>query len=426
MSFKPARRLRSRTSESREAMQDLDWCNRWTLQDSSWQDVRDRVSSAVRSPLEKVLASLDGSVLSREECLRLAYSKGMDLLGLVVAANEIRARLCGETISYVVTRNINFTNVCFVGCKFCAFSVAPRDATAYFLTTEEMGEKSREAESWGATEVCIQGGLPRNLPPFYYRDVLRAVKSATPRMHAHAFSPMEIVYGTELTGLPVREYLLMLKENGLDTLPGTAAEILDDSIRFVLSRNKLTTAQWCEVIETAHQCGIRSTSTMMYGHRETPEHWVNHMLLLRSIQSRTGGFTEFVPLGFIHDNTLLFEQGLARCGGTLQEHMKVHALARVLLAGSINHIQVSWVKLGRDVSQLAMLAGADDYGGTLFEENISRLAGATAGQYVSVDEFKERIRELGRIPAQRNTTYTQYLDRDATVVSEPVATGSVA
>jgi len=407
-------------------MQELDWCNRWTLQDSSWRDVCDQVSSAVRSPLEKVLASLDGSVLSREECLRLAYSKGMDLLGLVVAANEIRARLCGETISYVVTRNINFTNVCFVGCKFCAFSVAPRDETAYFLTTEEMGEKSREAESWGATEVCIQGGLPRNLPPFYYRDVLRAVKSATPRMHAHAFSPMEIVYGTELTGLPVREYLLMLKENGLDTLPGTAAEVLDDSIRFVLSRNKLTTAQWCEVIETAHQCGIRSTSTMMYGHRETPEHWVNHMLLLRSIQARTGGFTEFVPLGFIHDNTLLFEQGLARSGGTLQEHMKVHALARVLLAGSINHVQVSWVKLGRGVSQLAMLAGADDYGGTLFEENISRLAGATAGQYVSVDEFKERIRELGRIPAQRNTTYTQYLDRDATVASEPVATGSVA
>jgi FO synthase len=237
---------------------------------------------------------------------------------------------------------------------------------------------------------------------------------------------MEMAYGLELTGMSTRDYLTMLKENGLDTLPGTAAEILDDSVRLVLSRNKLSTAQWCEIIATAHECGIRSTSTMMYGHRETPEQWVNQMLLLRSIQSRTGGFTEFVPLGFIHDNTLLYEQGLARSGGTLEEHIKVHALARVLLAGSINHIQVSWVKLGREISQLAMLAGADDYGGTLFEENISRLAGATAGQYVSTDEFQERIRELGRIPAQRNTTYTRYFDADPAAAIHPVVTGSAA
>ncbi|MGA9567842.1 MAG: 5-amino-6-(D-ribitylamino)uracil--L-tyrosine 4-hydroxyphenyl transferase CofH, partial [Candidatus Korobacteraceae bacterium] len=396
------------------------------LQNTSWTAASPKVSRPVRSALEKVLASLDGSVLSRDECITLAHATGDDLFGLAVAANEIRRRLVGETISYVITRNINFTNVCFVGCKFCAFSVAPRDETTYFLTPEEVGEKSRQAESWGATEVCIQGGLPRHLPPFYYRDVLRAVKSATPKMHAHAFSPMEMVYGVELTGMAIREYVLMLKANGLDTLPGTAAEILDDSIRMVLSRNKLTTAQWCEVIETAHECGIRSTSTMMYGHRETPEHWVNQMLLLRSIQARTGGFTEFVPLGFIHDNTLLFEQGLARPGGTLEEHIKVHALARVLLAGSINHIQVSWVKLGREVSQLCMLAGADDYGGTLFEENISRLAGATAGQYVSANEFQERIRELGRIPAQRNTTYTRYFDHPSSTVAETVAAGGVA
>ena len=407
-------------------MQALSWCNRQTLQESSWNDVRKLVAPTARAVLEKVLTSLDGGVLTRDECNTLAHSTGDDLFGLIVAANEIRQRLVGDVISYVVTRNVNFTNVCFVGCKFCAFSVGPRDQTAYFLTPEEVGEKSREAESWGATEVCIQGGLPRNLPPFYYRDVLRAVKSATPKMHAHAFSPMEMVYGMELTGMPIREYLQMLKANGLDTLPGTAAEILDDSVRLVLSRNKLTTAQWCEAIETAHECGIRSTSTMMYGHRETPEQWVNQLLLLRSIQGRTGGFTEFVPLGFIHDNTLLYEQGLSRPGGTLEEHMKVHALARVLLAGSINHIQVSWVKLGREVSQMAMLAGADDYGGTLFEENISRLAGATAGQYVSVDEFQERIRELGRIPAQRNTTYTHYFDQAASAVTEPVAAGGVA
>ncbi len=389
-------------------MQGTSWCNRQTLQNTTWDDVRTLVARGVRQALEKVLASLDGSALTREECLLLANSGGDDLFGLVVAANELRQRLVGDVISYVVTRNINFTNVCFVGCKFCAFSVGPRDETAYFLSLDDVARKSREAAEWGATEVCIQGGLPHGLPKFYYRDILRAVKSATPKMHAHAFSPMEMVYGVALTGMPIREYLLMLKENGLDTLPGTAAEILDDGVRMVLSRNKLTTAQWCEVIETAHECGIRSTSTMMYGHTETYEQWINQLLLLREIQSRTGGFTEFVPLGFIHQNTLLFAQGLARAGATLEEHLKVHALARLLLAGSINHVQVSWVKLGREVSQLCQVAGADDYGGTLFEENISRLAGALAGQYLSTSEFQERILELGRIPAQRNTVYTKY------------------
>ena len=389
-------------------MHDITWANPETLQNTYWDEVRRGLSPAVASALEKVLASLDGGALTREECLLLANSTGDDLFGLVVAANEIRRLTAGDVISYVGTRNINFTNVCIVGCKFCAFAVGPRDETAYFLSLDEVAQKCREAEQWGATEVCIQGGLPRDLPPLYYRDILRAVKLATPQMHAHAFSPMEMVYGTELTGMPIREYLLMLKQNGLDTLPGTAAEILDDSVRHVLSRNKLSRAQWCEVIETAHQCGIRSTSTMMYGHSETPEHWVSQLLLLREIQSRTGGFTEFVPLGFIHDNTLLYAQGLARAGATLEEHLKVHALARVMLAGSIHHIQVSWVKLGREVSQLMLLAGADDYGGTLFEENISRLAGATAGQYISTEEFQQRILELGRIPAQRNTLYTQY------------------
>jgi len=407
-------------------MPSLNWCNQNTLSQTSWADVRPRVSPSVQAALEKVLQSLDGTVLTREECLLLASATGDDLFGLAVAANEIRRQLAGDVISYVVTRNINFTNVCYVGCKFCAFSVAPRDGTAYFLTPEEVGEKAREAASWGATEVCIQGGLPRNLSPFYYRDVLRAVKSAVPAMHVHAFSPMEILYGGELTGLSIRDYLTMLRDNGLDTLPGTAAEILDDSVRLVLSRNKLTTAQWCEIIQTAHECGIRSTSTMMYGHRETPEQWVNHILLLREIQSRTGGFTEFVPLGFIHDHTLLFEQDLSRPGGSVEDHIRIHALARVLLAGSINHIQVSWVKLGRELSQLAMLAGADDYGGTLFEENISRLAGATAGQYVSPDEFQERIREIGRIPAQRNTTYSHYFDLHTPASPQPVTAGEVA
>ncbi len=404
-------------------MQGLSWCNQQTLQTATWAVVQDRVSTPSRAAIEKVLASLDGAVLTREECILLAHSEGDDLFGLVVAANELRRQLVGDVITYVITRNINFTNVCFVGCKFCAFGVGPRDETAYFLSLDEVAHKCREAQEWGATEVCIQGGLPRNLPPLYYRDILRAVKAATPKMHAHAFSPMEMTYGVELTGMPVREYLLMLKANGLDTLPGTAAEILDDSVRHVLSRNKLSVAQWREIIETAHECGIRSTSTMMYGHSETPEHWVNQLLLLREIQARTGGFTEFVPLGFIHDNTLLFAQGLAREGGTLAEHLKVHALSRLMLAGSINHIQVSWVKLGRAVSQLALLAGADDYGGTLFEENISRLAGSTAGQYTSTAEFQERILELGRIPAQRNTLYTQYV---YPTPSDPMSAGEAA
>ena len=407
-------------------MQGLSWCNLQTLQDTTWSDVRRRMSTPVRAAIENVLTALDGSVLTRDECLLLANTEGDDLFALVVAANELRRALVGDVISYVVTRNINFTNVCFVGCKFCAFSVGPRDATAYFLSLDEIADKCREAENWGATEVCIQGGLPRNLPPWYYRDILRAVKSATPKMHAHAFSPMEMAYGVELTGMPIREYLLMLKANGLDTLPGTAAEILDDSVRYVLSRNKLSSAQWREIIETAHQCGIRSTSTMMYGHTETPEQWVNQMLLFREIQSRTGGFTEFVPLGFIHENTLLFAQGLARAGATLTEHLKVHALARLVLAGSINHIQISWVKLGREVSQLALLAGADDYGGTLFEENISRLAGSTAGQYTSTAEFRERIHELGRVPAQRNTLYTHYTYPVSGSAVEPVPAGGNA
>ncbi len=407
-------------------MQNIAWANRQILQNAEWEGVQQRVSPQVRAPLEKVLTALDGGVLTREECLLFAHCTGDDLLGLVVAANELRRRLVGDVISYVVTRNINFTNICFVGCKFCAFGVGARDATAYFLSLDEVAQKSRQAEQWGATEVCIQGGLPRDLPPFYYRDILRAVKSATPRMHAHAFSPLEMVYGMELTGLPLRDYLFMLKDNGLDTLPGTAAEILDDSLRHVLSRNKLSVAQWREVIEAAHQCGIRSTSTMMYGHRETPEHWVAQLLLLREIQSHTGGFTEFVPLGFIHDNTLLFAQGLARAGATLEEHLKVHALSRILLAGSIDHIQVSWVKLGREVSQLMLLAGADDYGGTLFEESISRLAGATAGQYISTAEFQERIVELGRTPAQRNTVYTKYIYSMQPDPGEPLAADGVA
>jgi FO synthase len=372
-----------------------------------WSDVAPHLSPALRSSLERVIETQNGAALSLEESFALADADGDDLLGLLVAANLLRSELSGNLVTYVVNRNINFTNVCFVGCKFCAFSRGPRESDAYFLSFDEVAQKAVEAWQLGATEVCIQGGLPHGLPPFYYRDILRAVKNAVPRMHIHAFSPMEIVYGMELTGMPLADYLSMLRDNGLNTLPGTAAEILDDEVRAILSRNKLSTAQWIEVIRTAHRCGIRTTSTMMYGHTETPAHWVRQMLLLREIQQETGGFTEFVPLGFVHQNTLLFHQGLARSGPTLTEHLKVHALARVLLAGSINNIQVSWVKLNRKLSQLCLHAGANDYGGTLMEENISREAGATAGQYTSPEDFQSLILEMGRIPAERNTIYTR-------------------
>jgi 7,8-didemethyl-8-hydroxy-5-deazariboflavin synthase CofH subunit len=372
-----------------------------------WSDVAPRLSPASRTALEQVLEARDGTVLSREQALQLAHAEDDDLLGLLVAANEVRRELAGNIVTYVVNRNINFTNICFVGCKFCAFSRGPREVDTYFLNPDEVALKAVEAWDLGATEVCIQGGLPHGLPPFYYRDILRAVKGAVPGMHIHAFSPMEIMYGIELTGMPLADYLSMLRDNGLDTLPGTAAEILDDQVRFILSRNKLTTEQWKQVIRTAHRCGIRSTSTLMYGHVETPAHWVSQILLLRDMQRESGGFTEFVPLGFVHQNTLLFHQGLSRSGPTLAEHLKIHALGRVLLAGSINNIQVSWVKLNRRLSQLCLNAGANDYGGTLMEENISREAGATAGQYTSPEDFYSLILEAGRIPAERNTTYTR-------------------
>ncbi len=372
-----------------------------------WSGVAPLVQADVRRAVERVLETQDGAVLSRDQCMLLANAEGDDLLGLLIAADLLRCELAGNIVTYIVNRNINFTNICFVGCKFCAFSRGPRESDTYFLDPEQVAEKAIQAWELGASEVCIQGGLPRELPPFYYRDILRAAKSAVPGMHIHAFSPMEIVYGVELTGMALRDYLTMLRDNGLGTLPGTAAEILDDQVRHVLSRNKLSTAQWQEVIRTAHSCGIRSTSTLMYGHVETLEHWVNQLLLLRSIQSETGGFTEFVPLGFVHQNTLLFHQGLSRPGPTLAEHLKIHALARLILAGSINNIQVSWVKLNRRLSQLCLNAGANDYGGTLMEENISREAGATAGQYTSPEEFQSLIREIGRIPAERNTTYSR-------------------
>lgn len=384
--------------------------------------------SGEKSPIEKLLPhycdSLDESIaraskevqtlLSRalneeemnfEEGCVLAAADGNDLGALVCVANELRKRQVGGHITYVVNRNINFTNVCMVGCAFCGFARGPHADDAYSLTADQIVAKASEAWNLGATEVCIQGGLPKEFHGLFYRDILRAIKAALPKMHIHAFSPMEISYGCEKTGMTVRDYLTMMKESGLDTIPGTAAEILDDEVRSALSPNKLKVSQWIEIVKTAHRLGIRSTSTMMYGHVETIEHWVRHMLLLRSIQKETGGFTEFVPLGFIHEKTRLFQREGARPGSTIREDLAVHAVARVLFNGLIKNIQVSWVKMGFEQSLACLQAGANDFSGTLMEEHISKSAGANFGESVSPAKLRALTRSIGRTPAERTTNY---------------------
>jgi 7,8-didemethyl-8-hydroxy-5-deazariboflavin synthase CofH subunit len=367
-----------------------------------WERALAAASPAVANALERVLAGED---LEVEGGLLLATVEGNDVRALVKVANELRRRVVGDQITYVVNRNLNFTNVCIVGCAFCGFSRGPDSPDAYFHSTDTLVAKAVEAVALGATEVCIQGGLPKDLDGNYYAELLRALKSRLPELHVHAYSPMEITYGVEKTRLPLREYLLTLKEAGLNSIPGTAAEILDDEVRKSLSPNKLKVRQWIEVIRTAHSLGIPSTSTMMYGHTESPEHWVRHLLLLREIQKETRGFTEFVPLGFIHSQTKLFQSGSARAGHSQHEDLIVHALARVLLNGYIPNIQVSWVKLGFEASLACLEAGANDFGGTLMEESISKAAGANFGEYVSPGEFRALIRTIGRTPAERATTY---------------------
>ena len=376
--------------------------NRPEWREISWERALTAASPNVASALEKALAGKD---LCLEEGLTLATVEGNDLVALVRVADELRRRVVGDRITYVVNRNLNFTNICIVGCAFCGFSRGADSPEAYFHSTDTLLAKSIEAVGRGATEVCIQGGLPRDLDGYYYVKLLRAIKARLPELHVHAYSPMEITYGVEKTRLPLREYLLMLKEAGLNSIPGTAAEILDDNVRRSLSPNKLKVRQWIDVIRTAHGLGIPTTSTMMYGHTELPEHWVRHLLLLREIQKETGGFTEFVPLGFIHSQTKLFQIGGARAGHSPYEDLIVHALARVLLHGHIHNIQVSWVKLGFEQSLACLEAGANDFGGTLMEESISKAAGANFGEYVSPGEFRALIRTIGRIPAERSTTY---------------------
>jgi 7,8-didemethyl-8-hydroxy-5-deazariboflavin synthase CofH subunit len=362
-------------------------------------------------------AASEGVEPSFEQGLRLATAEGPALDALIAVADQLRRETVGDAITYVVNRNINFTNVCFVGCSFCGFARGAGAPDAYFHSAEDVVRKAREAWERGATEVCIQGGLPRDLDGFFYRDILRAVKRAIPAMHVHAFSPMEISYGVDKTGMTLRDYLQMMKDEGLGSIPGTAAEILDDRVRQQLSPNKLPVARWVEIITAAHELGIPTTSTMMYGHVEEPADWVRHILLLRAIQQRTGGFTEFVPLGFVHEKTRLYKHGGARAGAQREDHLRVHALSRVLLHGAIQNLQVSWVKLGFATSLECLKAGANDFSGTLMEESISKAAGANFGEFVSPEEFRRMIRSIGRVPVERSTTYK--VGRTFDVAEEP-------
>jgi 7,8-didemethyl-8-hydroxy-5-deazariboflavin synthase CofH subunit len=363
------------------------------------------VAPDVRRILRRVL---DGVELSAADGIALAEAQGRDLLALAVVADEMRRRQVGDPVTFVVNRNVNFTNVCIKHCTFCAFSRDHREEEGYFLPLDEVVRRVEEAWSLGASEVCIQAGLPPKLDGHYYLDLVRAIKRRVPDVHLHAFSPEEVLYGSVRSGLSIRDYLRELRAAGLGTLPGTSAEILDQEIRDRIARGRITVAQWVDVITTAHSLGIRTTSTIMYGHIETPAHWVRHMDLLRSIQKETGGFTEFVPLSLIHSEAPMYQKGLVpgvRPGATGLEVVRLHALARLYLGPSLRNIQASWVKEGPKLAQVLLDAGANDLGGTLINESISTSAGAQYGQLVPPSELVRLIRDAGRVPAQRDTLY---------------------
>jgi 7,8-didemethyl-8-hydroxy-5-deazariboflavin synthase CofH subunit len=365
----------------------------------------DRASRDVRRILDAALAGDEVSVVDAN---LLARATGRDLLALSVTADELRRRQVGDAVTFVVNRNINFTNVCIKHCGFCAFSRDHREEEGYFLPIEEIVRRAAEAAELGASEVCIQAGLPPKLDGRYYIDLTRAIHAALPALHIHAFSPEEVLYGSIRSGLPIKEYLSELKAAGLGTLPGTSAEILDQEIRDHIARGRITVDQWVEVITTAHALGIRTTSTIMYGHVETPEHWVRHLALLRAIQKDTGGFTEFVPLSLIHSEAPMYAKHLVsgvRPGATGAEVVRMHALARVMLGAFIPNVQASWVKEGPKLAQLLLDAGANDLGGTLINESISTSAGAAYGQLVGPSEIVRLIRDAGRAPVQRDTLY---------------------
>jgi FO synthase len=339
------------------------------------------------------------------QALALFRAEGAALDALCRVADDVRAEAVGPEITYVRNRNINFTNVCYVGCRFCAFAQREVDPESYTLSLAEVADRAEEAWLGGSTEVCMQGGIHPDLPGTFYADLIRAVKARVPSMHVHAFSPMEIMSGAAKRGVSHEEFLLELREAGLDTIPGTAAEILDDDVRWLLTKGKLPADTWESIVRTAHALGVRSSSTIMYGHVDAPPHWVSHIRRLARIQTDTGGFTEFVPLPFVHRNAPIYLAGAARPGPTFEDTLRMHAVARLMLDGVIHNVQVSWVKLGVDACQAILQAGANDFGGTLMEETISRMAGAEWGIEMTPDRFDDAIRAIGRIPAVRTTTY---------------------
>jgi FO synthase len=397
-----------------------------------WSELRETVGDtrrtaghagdpAVRAALRK--AETSPADLSDSEYLALLNAEGADLDALATLADRVRRDTVGDGVGYVVNRNINFTNVCYTGCRFCAFAQRRTDADSFTLSMQQVGDRVDEAWNIGATEICMQGGIHPDLPGTAYFDLAREVKARQPEIHLHAFSPMEIVNGATRTGLSYRDFLLEAQAAGLDTIPGTAAEILDDEVRWVLTKGKLPASAWIEIVTTAHQLGIRSSSTMMYGHVDNPTHWVGHLRTLARIQDETGGFTEFVLLPFVHMNSPVYLAGVARPGPTPQENRAVHAVARLMLHGRIDHVQTSWVKLGTEGTQLMLQGGADDVGGTLMEETISRMAGADNGSERTVDELEKLAADIGRSPYQRTTTYGVPTEERRAVAREHAATG---
>jgi FO synthase len=381
-----------------------DWDALEVILSRAWRSAPRRATPAIRAALAK---ASEGVALSDDDAIALFDADGDELESLCRIADGYRRDVVGDVVTYVVNRNINFTNICYVGCRFCAFAQRRVDPDAYFLSLDEVAQRAEEAWAYGATEVCIQGGIHPDLPGDHYFEILRAIKARVPDMHIHAFSPMEVMNGAARLGISFREWLSEAKAAGLGSTPGTAAEILDDEVRWVLTKGKLPADTWEEIIRTAHALGIPTTSTIMYGHVDAPPHWVAHLRRIRRIQDDTGGITEFVPLPFVHQNAPIYLAGKARPGPTTAENRRMHALARILLHGAIRNIQVSWVKLGIEGSQLMLQGGCNDFGGTLMEETISRMAGASHGIRQEPHNFQTAIRAINRIPAERTTTYDQ-------------------
>jgi 7,8-didemethyl-8-hydroxy-5-deazariboflavin synthase CofH subunit len=348
--------------------------------------------------------ALAGEELSVAEGEQLLQAEGPELRALVRVADEARRRAVGDVVTYVVNRNINFSNVCVGTCKFCAFRRSPGDPDAYALTPKQIAAKVREAVKFGATEVCIQGGLHPEFGLDDYLAILRAVRGVSQSIHIHAFSPAELSHIAEQDGLSIEEVVKTLREAGLNSVPGTAAEILVDRVRAIICPKKPSTKEWTDIIKTCHRLGLPTTATMLYGTVETPRERAEHLALIREIQRETGGFTEFVPLAFMPYNTPLYHEGVVRSPPNTVESLRVHAVARLMLAGCIDNIQTSWVKLGPRGAQIMLGAGANDLSGTLLEENITRAAGGKR-QAMLPEQLEKLALELGRVPCQRTTTY---------------------